>query len=249
MNIISIINQKGGTGKTTITANLAFLLSKIYKRKILFIDLDKQGNGSSLFGVQEDRTITDLFVGGKDIEEVIQHSKYGVDVITSNMDLLKTNFDLVQNKNKQNVHLILKNALQRIKGKYDIVMIDNPPDINIPVLNGLIITKDVIMVATPDGFSKKGLIEMKNQIAQLKKINPAINYKGCVLNKFIKTAHTITYLNELKKVSPVFNETLRYTRDRVDLANDEGKMIYEISPNCGFAQDLKKLAQKLMKEM
>lgn len=245
--IISVINQKGGTGKTTVSANLAYLLQRNHKLKVLFVDLDKQGNGSSLFGVQNDKTIADLFFQEKQIEEIIQRSRYGVDVIAANMDLLVANINLIQNKNRKNVHTIFQKAIQKVKDQYDMILIDSPPDVNIPVLNILIVTNEVIMVATPDGFSRKGLVEMKKQLENIKKLNPKINYKGCVMNKFINTENTISCINKLKKVSPVFEQTLRFTRDRVDCANDSEKMVFEVSPNCGFAQDLKKFAKLIVK--
>lgn len=162
------------------------------------------------------------------------------------MDLLFANIELIKSK-ELDVQSIFQNAIKEIKANYNLIIIDSPPDVNFAVLNTLVATDEVISVVTPDGFSQQGLENMEMQLENIQKFAPNILFKGCVLNKYINTQNTETCLSSLKEISPAFKQTLRFTRDRIDAANYNRKLIFQISPGCGFVQDLKKIVAEILK--
>ena len=152
MKTFSIINKKGGVGKTTITVNLAYLIAESCGLRVLVIDNDDQGNDSQFFAVEPQTTLADILLGRKNIQDVIQSTRYSnIDIIASGAELLDANVSVI--KDEEIVQqTILKEALEQVKESYDICLIDNPPTINASVINGLVASDEVIIVTTPDMY-------------------------------------------------------------------------------------------------
>ena len=249
MRVISYINWKGGVGKTTLAINTAYALGEWFNDglRILFIDTDKQANASTWFDADPDKpTLTDLFRGTADISEVIQKTRYqNIDLLAADAGLLDINIEILRDQ-KTRQDTILKEALTPIWNDYDICIIDNPPDSNIPVLNGLTIVDDLIAVTLPNRFSVNGIYQLQDELDNYKDalgLNATI--RGVVINQ--STAFCSDIYNELKE-SYYMMPTIRggkNTQKWLDKVVNQQKSIFEICPGSGYAQDLKKFVGKL----
>ena len=246
MKTFSIINKKGGVGKTTITVNLAYALAESCGLRVLVIDNDDQGNDSQFFQFREGLTLADILVGGNGISETVQHSRYeGIDFVASSDTLLDANVAVIKDEEMVQ-HTILRDALAKVDEDYDVCLIDNPPTINASVINALVASDEIIIVTTPDIYGIRGVKQMMDYIEAIKEYNPAVRYRGCLLNKFSGTPHGLRCLEMLNEVTPVFRTKIRYTKDKLEASAEERKSIYEYSPNCGFARDLVHFLQELL---
>ncbi|QXE20430.1 ParA family protein [Clostridium sp. 001] len=159
MKVISLINLKGGVGKTISSINIACILAS-KGNSVLIIDNDKQGNTSKFFnvhdydepGISEVLTIKDF-----DIKRVIKNTKYsGLDVVQANMTLLRANKEILMDVSRPQ-QTRLKRALKKIEYKYDYCIIDNAPDINMSIINALVASDDVLVPIKVDKFAFDGL--------------------------------------------------------------------------------------------
>jgi len=247
MRTVSFINFKGGVGKTTVSTNFAYAISCMLKNsgiRILFIDNDKQGNASDWF--EADRqygTIANVLMGDVPVRKVIQHTRYEcIDLIAADTGLIEANTILMQG-GSCNEAVILREALQEVAGDYDLCIIDNPPDINMSVLNALSITDDVIIVTFPEKDSLAGAKEIMGQIKQVKKLNKGLNLSGILVNAF--SGHQTVYqcIDEMKnKHLPVFRTKIHYAnkeaKNFLNVARQGKKSIFEVSPSCVIARDI-----------
>ncbi len=260
MKTISCINLKGGVGKTTVITNAAYALANFWGAKVLVIDNDKQGNASLFFGADPQKpNLTNLLLDGVDVHECIQPTRYTsewfinrcrtqkktvhfrdarIDIIASDIGLMDANLAILANKVSRQDD-ILKKALTAITTDYDICLIDNPPDINISVLNALTASNEVIIISTPDAYSVQGIYEMANLIKdEVNRFNPQLLFSGVLFNKVAKTQNSTAYIREIEQKFPVFPQRIRLTRDKTDESTRLRQSIYEFSPQCGFAVDL-----------
>src|SRR5690349_7444246 len=131
--IVSIINQKGGTGKTTTTINLGRALSKISKKELL-IDLDPQGNLSYSLGITEPEfTLADVFTGNKKLKEIIVDKDENFSVAPGSHELVDIEISLVTQEKRES---FLKNMLTNVKD-FDFILIDCPPSLSVLTVNAL----------------------------------------------------------------------------------------------------------------
>lgn len=260
MKIISCINLKGGVGKTTIITNTAFALANFWGARVLVIDNDKQGNASLFFGRDPQKeTLTNLLLDGIDVLDCVQPTRYTpewfinrrrqqrqkvhfhearIDLIASNMGLMDANLAILADSDRRQ-DSILRAALESLNDVYDICLIDNPPDINISVLNALTASDEVIIVSTPDAYSVQGIYEMVNLIKdEVRRFNPRLLFSGILFNKYARTRNSSSYIREIEQKYPVYPQKIRLTRDKTDESTRLRQSIYEFSPQCGFAVDL-----------
>lgn len=185
--IISIVNQKGGVGKTTTAVNLATIFAIMHK-KVLLIDIDSQGNSSSGLGIkQEQRKITayNLFCGTASIEKAIYSTDIpNLSIITSNTNLAVVEMELIDRKNHE---FILKDLLSPLQDSYDYIIIDCPPSLNLLTLNALVASNEVIVPMLCDFYSLEGLSHLLKTIEIVeKKLNPKIKIGGILFTMYDK---------------------------------------------------------------
>ena len=180
--IIAFANQKGGVGKTTTCVNLATYLAA-YGKKVLLIDLDSQGNATTGVGVEKSKkmmTFYDIVTGEAEITEVIQPTNIvNLFIIPSNVDLAGAEVDLVQIENREKV---LANQLEKVKNKYDYIMMDCPPSLGLITVNALTATDSVIIPIQCEFYALEGLSQLMNTVKLIKQYyNPDIEIEGVIL--------------------------------------------------------------------
>ncbi|MDD3394853.1 MAG: ParA family protein [Clostridia bacterium] len=179
--IITLTNQKGGVGKTTTTATLITGLS-LQEYKVLGIDLDPQGNLGFSLGVDIENTATiyDVLRGTATIEEVIQKTEFG-DIIPSNILLSGAELEF----NRSGREYLLKEALQSVMDKYDFIIIDTPPALNILTVNAYVCSDHLIVPMVPEILSLLGVSQLKETAQTVKKFyNSKLNVLGILLTKY-----------------------------------------------------------------
>ena len=185
MKILSIVNQKGGVGKTTTTINLSACLFKM-KRKVLLIDLDPQSNatrGSGLEAGSLKYNINDVLLDRANLEDVIVSSQYdGYDILPSTPDLTESEVSLVAREERE---YILKNKLASVSESYDYILMDCPPSLNILTVNSLVSATGVVIPVQCEFFALQGLSELINTITQIQVTsNAKLKIEGIVRTMF-----------------------------------------------------------------
>ena len=186
--IISVTNQKGGVGKTTTTINLAAALSKLQK-KVLIIDLDPQGNASTGLGVEvEDRELStyEFLVEGVPLEKVTMETEIsGLDIVPATIDLSSADIDLISNEKRSYLlHAALRKK-QQDKQKYDYILIDCPPSLNILTVNAMVASHSVLIPLQSEFFALEGLSQLLLTVKEVRQTaNENLRVEGIVLTMF-----------------------------------------------------------------
>jgi len=215
MQIISVINQKGGVGKTTTVINLAAGLSQ-QDKKILVIDLDPQGNattglGLSNLGVSED-TIYGVLNGTKQISKVIKKTEFkNLDIITSNVDLSGLEVETAGDSNRAFIlKLKLTSFLNDSRGSYDYILIDCPPSLSLLTVMALVSSNSLVVPLQTEFFALEGLTQLMKTIERIKiSLNPELSIRGILLTMYDKRNKLSSQVE--KEARDYFNEKVYST--------------------------------------
>ena len=235
--IISIVNHKGGVGKTTSVVSLGVALSQL-GRKVLLIDLDPQRNLSDSLSVpQSGRTLYEALREGKDLPRV--EVKPGLFVCPSSIDLVSMDLELGGVKGRER---ILRGLLSGTD--YDYILLDCPPSLGLLTINALTASTEVIVPLTPEALPAKGLGTLLEIVQRTKEgLNPGLRLGGILITRY-----------QRRKINRIVEETLRERfgdlvyktkiRENVDISESplQGTDIFSYSPRSIGAEDYRSLA-------
>ena len=192
MQIISIINQKGGVGKTTTVINLAAGLVQ-QEKKVLVIDLDPQGNATTGLGLSNlensSDTIYGVLNGTRSIIESIKKTEFeNLDIITSNVDLSGLEVETASDNKRA---FILKDQLTAIlndsRAPYDYILIDCPPSLSLLTVMALVSSHSLVVPLQTEFFALEGLTQLMKTIDRIKvNLNPVLKIRGILLTMYDK---------------------------------------------------------------
>ena len=190
--IISVINQKGGVGKTTTVINLAAGLA-LQNKKILVVDLDPQGNATTGLGISNsdnsDNTIYSVLNGTKKISEIIKKTQFqNIDLISSNVDLSGLEVETAGNTRRA---FILKEQimayLNDFNNNYEYVFIDCPPSLSLLTVMALVTSSSLLVPLQTEFFALEGLTQLMKTIERVKiNLNPELKIRGILLTMYDK---------------------------------------------------------------
>lgn len=205
--IVSIVNQKGGVGKTTSAVNLAAGLG-ISGKKVLLVDIDPQGNSTSGYGVNKKevkKSSYDLLINNASVKETIVNTNFkNVSLVPSNMDLAGAEVELIDIESR---HEKLKNALLVVREEYDFILIDCPPSLGLITINALNASDTVLVPIQCEYYALEGLSQLISSIRQVKRLyNPNLELEGVLLTM---------YDGRLNLTQQVVGEIKRYFADKL----------------------------------
>lgn len=183
--IISIVNQKGGVGKTTTAVNLASAVG-IAGKKVLLVDADPQGNTTSGYGINRKKvgvTSYDLLIGKTTADKALVKTEYkNVDIVPASIDLAAAEVDLIEIDRRE---AQLKMALATVREAYDYIFIDCPPSLGLITVNALNASDTVLVPIQCEYFALEGLSQLMATVRQVKRLyNPTLEIEGIVLTMF-----------------------------------------------------------------
>ncbi len=248
--IISLVNQKGGTGKTTTAINLSAYLAG-HGKYVLLVDLDPQGNATSGIGLNPNEIPRHLYhtlVGGLLPEDTIRRTKiFGCDIIPSSPDLAGAGVELVNYENRE---FKLYEVLRRIRTDYDFIIIDCPPSLGILALNGIVAADDLIIPVQCEYYALEGLGHLLQTFDLIKENLGRDNLKimGALLTMYDrrnKLARQVKKEVELNFPGYVFDTVIPRNISLAE-APSYGKTILEYNPFSKGARAYRQLAEEIL---
>ena len=208
--IISVINQKGGVGKTTTVVNLATALAE-HGKKILVIDLDPQGNATTGLGISnnnKEKNIYKIIIGQENPNNCIQESCVkNLDLIGSNVNLSGLEVETASNPKRA---FLLKEILEQnenLFSQYENIFIDCPPSLSLLTVMSLVVADELLVPLQTEFFALEGISQLVKTIERIKiNLNPGLNIRGILLTMFDKR-------NKLS--NQVDEEARKYFKDKV----------------------------------
>lgn len=238
--IISVVNQKGGTGKSACAANLGVGLA-LMNKKVLVVDADPQSDVSAGFGFRDcdnsNETLTTLMemvLSDEDIPEdcFIQHAEEGIDIICSNIGLAGTEVQLV---NAMSREFVLKQILNRVKDRYDTILIDCMPSLGMITINALAASDEVLIPVEASYLPIKGLQQLLKTIGKVRRqINPKLQIAGILFS--MVDAHTNDARNNMVLLHNAYGNQIHVFDNyipfsvRMKEAVREGQSIFKYEP-------------------
>lgn len=242
---ISIVNHKGGTGKTTTTVNLGSALAVLGKR-VLIIDFDAQGSLSYSLGIDENHpTIAGVIHGEYSVEQILVERE-GMHVLAAGKDLADVELAIAKSDNRFHY---LQEVIAQLPG-YDYILIDCPPSLSLLTLNALTASQFVIIPMQMDVLALRGLDSMLETIKKANHISPDLSVLG-VLPIMIDPRKNI-YQEILSHIKTnyavnVFNPGIR-TSVKAAEAPSFGKSVVNYAPSSSTSTDYKEFADVIIKE-
>ena len=208
--IIAIANQKGGVGKSTTAINLSACLAE-KNQKVLLIHIDPQGNTTSGVGVDKDNaeaTLYELLVGACELKDCIIENVYeNLSLIPANVNLAGAEIELVGVEGRE---YLLKNQIDTIKDKYDFVIMDCPPSLNILTINAMTTANSVLVPIQCEYYALEGLTQLIHTIELVQeRLNSELVIEGVVFTMY--DARTNLSLQVVENVKNNLNQSIYKT--------------------------------------
>jgi chromosome partitioning protein len=249
--IIAVANQKGGVGKTTTTINLSACLAEKGKN-ILTIDIDPQGNTSSGLGVKKNElsfTVYDLIIGNCSIEECLIENVYeNLSLLPSNVNLAGAEIELIGVEERE---FILKKEIEKIRDKYDFIIIDCPPSLNTLTVNAMTTADTVLVPIQCEYYALEGLSQLIHTINLVRqRLNPQLEIEGVVFTMY--DARTNLSLQVVENVKQNLEQNIYKTiiprNVRLAEAPSHGLPINIYDPKSAGAEGYRDLADEVIEK-
>lgn len=244
MKIISILNHKGGTGKTTSALNIGAGLARLQK-KTLLVDLDPQTNLTEGLGIHKTKvSIYNSIMNGSDLP--IQHISEYLDLVPSSIDLLGAELELVSRSNRETV---LKDILDKVKDQYEYIIIDCPPALGMLTMNALVCTDTLLIPLEAEFYSYRGIDRMALFITEVRThFNEHLTIGGVFITRY--NSRRLLTDQVTGNVKKHFDAKLFDTKIRVNVSLAEapakGKDIFEYAPTSNGAIDYGNLVDEIL---
>ncbi|WP_024653847.1 ParA family protein [Borrelia persica] len=248
MKIISIINQKGGVGKTTSAINIAYSITLLNK-KTLLIDIDSQGNTSSGVNVSKKETSNSSYELIYKKKKITPIRNFNLDIIPSSLKLALLEKELIHEIAREN---FLKNALKKYEeDNYDFIILDCPPTLSILTINALIASTYLLIPIETEFFAFEGINLLLDTISAVKQINNNLEIAGVFINKYdIRNKSKEKYIDSLKKV---FKDKFLNTKIRKNISisksQEKNIPVYIYNKESNAAKDFLALTKEIIKKI
>jgi len=184
--VLAIANQKGGVGKTTTAVNLAASLA-VAEQRTLLIDADPQGNATSGIGIPPEEiggTVYDVLIGAATLSDVrkrsVQFQK--LDVAPATPDLAGAEVELVDHPNRERM---MRDAIDKVRGEYDFILIDCPPSLGLITINMLVAADALVIPLQCEYYALEGLSQLLNTVHRVQQsVNSALEIDGVLLTMY-----------------------------------------------------------------
>lgn len=244
----AIVNLKGGVAKTTTAINMAAILAKEHKKKVLLIDADSQCNTTEFFGGQPGPSMATIlreapFYDSPEVTAAlaIQKTSFeGLDLIPGDESLM--DMDLSAASQGTVDTNVLRSLVETLNGKYDYVLIDCPPAFNAASAAALVAADDVIIPVKLDAFSLMGMGNLMRQIRNMRKINPRLKLAGCLPTMWYKDPQIREAENQLKAAGLAVFPHIRRS-DKVDKMTFQQNPLLISSPNSAAGVDYRRFVK------
>ena len=246
MRIITITNQKGGTGKTTIAMNLGVALASMGK-EMLLIDFDPQANLTYSFGIHKPKnTIVEVLQGKQTIQTILV-KREGLDIAPSSSRLADLEVSII---NKIGREQLLSERLKDLGG-YDYIFIDSPPALSILTVNALTVADEVLIPLQMEVLSFQGLTQLLKTIDEVKGVlNKNLKIGGIIVSMYDSRRRlSVEVLNEIKNnlEERVFNSVIRICV-KIAEAPSFARSVLSYAPSSNGAVDYRNLAKEFLNE-
>ena len=247
--IISIVNQKGGVGKTTTTINLAAALT-LLGQSVLLIDMDPQGNATTGLGMTRgttDMTLYDVLVDGADIQgAIVETNVPGLDIIPSDLDLAGAELNIGASQDRTSR---LKTALASFDKQPDYILIDCPPALGLLTVNALAASDSVVVPLQCEFYALEGLSQLLKTVEMAKaKINPDLVIDGVMLTMYDKRNRLSDQVaaDVRKHLGRAVLSTIIPRNVRIAEAPSFGKPVMMYDPSCAGSKAYMNLGRELL---
>lgn len=248
-NVMAIINQKGGVGKSTTAINLSAALGELGKQ-VLLVDLDPQGNSSSGLGIEKSQVhncVYDVLLNDVAIEDVIiPDVGEGLDLVPATINLAGAEVELVSEMARENR---LKDAVGSLRGKYDYVFIDCPPSLGLLTVNALVAADKLLIPIQCEFYALEGVTKLLDSMKRVKtRLNPTLDIFGVLLTMY--DGRTTLSRQVVEEVRSYFGKTVFTTliprTVKLSEAPSFGQPITQYDPSGKGAQSYVNLAKEVV---
>jgi chromosome partitioning protein len=246
--VIAIINQKGGSGKTTTAVNLGACLARL-RKTVLLIDLDPQANSSIHLGLKPhevEMSIYDIMMDEKSFSDIVLGTEIeNLYIAPANINLSGVEIELAGVVGRE---MVLKDAVEEIRNDYDYILIDCPPSLGLLTVNALTMAKELIIPVQTEFFALEGMGKLFQTVEVVKKrLNRDLKITGIVPTMFDTRTNMSREVTE--KIKEYFGDRVYKTiiRKNVRLAeaSSHGKPIVLYDPHSTGAQDYEALSKEV----
>ena len=247
--VMTIINQKGGVGKSTTAINLSAALGELGKQ-VLLVDLDPQGNSSSGLGIEKSQVhncVYDVLLNDVAIEDVIiPDVGEGLDLVPATINLAGAEVELVSEMARENR---LKDAVGSLRGKYDYVFIDCPPSLGLLTVNALVAADKLLIPIQCEFYALEGVTKLLDSMKRVKtRLNPTLDIFGVLLTMY--DGRTTLSRQVVEEVRSYFGKTVFTTliprTVKLSEAPSFGQPITQYDPSGKGAQSYVNLAKEVV---